>query len=173
LVFSRLQQRTLQLAPTDASELLRLVLTQLAAEVRAARAEVTVEPLGEVYADPKLLALVFRHLLDNAIKFRRSDAPLRIAVVAAHDGETWRVHVCDNGSGVAPGLQEKAFGMFRRLHGEGLYPGVGAGLAICRRIARRHGGELVFVDRAQGACLELSLPLGRQRQDLDGTGAPT
>jgi light-regulated signal transduction histidine kinase (bacteriophytochrome) len=48
--------------------------------------------------------------------------------------------------------------MFHRLHGEDAFPGVGAGLAICRRIARRHDGALAFLDRAEGACIELALP---------------
>jgi signal transduction histidine kinase len=48
--------------------------------------------------------------------------------------------------------------MFQHLNGEEAYLGVGAGLAICRRIARRHGGEASFIDRAEGACFELALP---------------
>ena len=46
--------------------------------------------------------------------------------------------------------------MFRQLNTEGAYAGVGAGLAICRRIARRHGGEAMFLDCDEGACVELS-----------------
>jgi signal transduction histidine kinase len=48
--------------------------------------------------------------------------------------------------------------MFRRLNGEDEFPGVGAGLAICRRIARRHGGDVRFIECEGGACAELSLP---------------
>jgi hypothetical protein len=50
--------------------------------------------------------------------------------------------------------------MFRRLQAEDEYPGVGAGLAICRRVAHRHGGEVRFLDSRVGACVELALPLG-------------
>jgi signal transduction histidine kinase len=52
--------------------------------------------------------------------------------------------------------------MFQRLNGESAYPGVGAGLAISRRIARRHGGDVAFLDcELPGACGELWLPRRR------------
>jgi signal transduction histidine kinase len=66
--------------------------------------------------------------------------------------------VRDNGVGVEPRHREAAFAMFRRLNGGDVYPGAGAGLAICRRIARRHGGEARFVDCAEGACVEFAVP---------------
>jgi signal transduction histidine kinase len=68
------------------------------------------------------------------------------------------VRIADNGQGIAPEHRERVFGMFQHLNGEESYLGVGAGLAICRRIARRHGGEARFIDRAEGACFELALP---------------
>jgi signal transduction histidine kinase len=160
LAYSRVQQRALAMTRQDAMACLDLPLLQLAVQAEAIGAEVRVEPLGEVCADPELLALAVHHLLDNAIKFRRADVTPRIAIQAAHDAKFWRMHVVDNGLGIAPEYREKAFQMFSRLNGEGAYPGVGAGLAICRRIARRHGGEVTFLDSAEGACVELSLPRG-------------
>ena len=158
LVFSRVQQRTLAPAPQDATLTMRLCLLQLSVELQDAGAEVTVEPLGEVHADLDLLALAFRHLLANAIKFHRPNVRPRIVIQAAHDDAFWRLRVADNGLGVESTYRDKAFGMFQRLNGEGAYPGVGAGLAICRRIARRHGGDVTFLDGAEGACVELALP---------------
>lgn len=158
LAFSRIQQKPLCRISQDAGLTLRLPVLQLAATAAAAGADVEIEPLGEVIADHDLLALIFHHLLDNAIKFGRPGVNPKISVRPAHDQETWRVRICDNGPGVEPPYREKAFQMFHRLNAEGAYPGVGAGLAICRRIARLHGGELAFVDAAEGACLELALP---------------
>jgi PAS domain S-box-containing protein len=48
--------------------------------------------------------------------------------------------------------------MFQRLDGDGKYPGVEAGLAICRRVAGQYGGELESVDCVEGASIELALP---------------
>jgi len=158
LIFSRVQQRPLVKVRQDANATLRLPLLMLAAQAEAAGAKITVEPLGEIYADTDLLAIAFVRLIDNAVKFGRPGVPPRIAVRAAHDDEFWRMQISDNGLGVEPAYREPAFRMFRRLQGTNAYPGVGAGLAICRRIARLHGGEATFLDCDQGACVELSLP---------------
>jgi light-regulated signal transduction histidine kinase (bacteriophytochrome) len=158
LIFSRVQQKSLENGRHDAALMMELALSHLAPEVRAAGAEVLIEPLGEIEADPELLTVIFQSLLDNAIKFHRTDVRPRIAVQSAHDDVFWRVRIIDNGMGIEPVYREKAFRMFHRLNGEDAYPGVGAGLAICRRIARRHGGDLRFLDCADGACVELALP---------------
>jgi light-regulated signal transduction histidine kinase (bacteriophytochrome) len=158
LVFSRVQQATLLRVRRDATPAMQLTLLHLADEIRDADAEISLEPLGEVYADQDMLALAFRCLLDNSIKFRQPGIAPRITVRAMCDRTCWRLRVADNGCGVESAGRERAFRMFLRLNSEEAYPGVGAGLAICRRIARRHGGEATFLDCASGACVELTLP---------------
>jgi len=160
LVFSRVQQKPLELVRQNANPSVQLALLQLAAKVQTAGVEVSVDQLGDAWADPKLLSLAIRHLLDNAIKFRQPGVTPRIFVRPAHDRLAWRMRISDNGPGVEPAFREKAFRMFQRLHADDTLPGVGAGLAITRRIARRHGGEARLVDAAEGACVELSLPHG-------------
>ena len=54
------------------------------------------------------------------------------------------MRINDNGVGIEPALSKPGTRCSQRLHAEGVYPGVGAGLAICRRIARRHDGEVSF-----------------------------
>jgi light-regulated signal transduction histidine kinase (bacteriophytochrome) len=158
LAYSRVQQKTLDKRWQDANTSLDLPILQFTAQAAAEGVDLQIEPLGEVCADAALLTLAFRLLMDNAFKFRRPDVPPRIAVRPAHDELMWRMQITDNGVGVDPGYREKAFQMFHRLNGEDEFPGVGAGLAICRRIARRHDGALTFLDRAEGARIELALP---------------
>jgi signal transduction histidine kinase len=142
----------------DATLIARLAALGLSEEIREAQADVSIEALGEVHGDPDLLGQALHALLDNAIKFRVPGVAPRIVVQRVPGDGGVRLRVSDNGPGVAPALRERAFGMFQRLRAEGVYPGVGAGLAICRRIARRHGGDARFVDTDQGACVELMLP---------------
>jgi light-regulated signal transduction histidine kinase (bacteriophytochrome) len=157
LAFSRAQQAAIAPMRHDATQTMRLALRQQAS-LETSGAKVTLAPLGEVFADAKLLAIAFGHLLDNAVKFHVPGAPPQVSIAPAHDGDAWRVRITDNGMGIDPKHTERAFQMFRRLNGEADFPGVGAGLAICRRIARRHGGDVRFVECAEGACAELSLP---------------
>lgn len=156
LVYSRVQSRALDRRTHDPTDAVRLAGLRLAAG--AERTEISVAPLGEVYGDSDLVVQAAAALIDNAVKFRRKGAAARVTIEPAHDRSFWRMHVRDDGVGVEVRHREAAFAMFRRLNSPGVYPGVGAGLAICRRIARRHGGEARFLDCAEGACLEFALP---------------
>jgi light-regulated signal transduction histidine kinase (bacteriophytochrome) len=158
LAFSRLQQKPLERVRQDATPAMQFAALKLDGALKITRAELSIEPLGEAYADQVLLGQVLHHLLDNAVKFHKPEVPPRIRVEPAHDAWFWRVRFTDNGLGVEPPYRDKVFWMFQRLHPESAYAGVGAGLAICRRVARRHGGEVAFLDCDDGACVELSLP---------------
>ena len=158
LVFSRIQQRELKLASHDARKLVQIAVLQLSEDIRASSVDLKIATDGEVYGDADLLTKAFRHLLQNAIKFRRGDALCRVSIHTARTEGGWVGRVTDNGIGLAIDHQEKAFRMFWQLSAERGKPGVGAGLAICRRIARRHGGDVRFVPQPSGACLELAMP---------------
>jgi light-regulated signal transduction histidine kinase (bacteriophytochrome) len=171
LAYSRVQQKPLSPAWHDATTSVELALMRLGA-ADSANVQVSIEPLGEVYADAKLLALAFGHLIGNAVKFRSPGARPRIAVRPAHDAKAWRVRISDNGLGVDVAHRELAFQMFKCLNREDAFAGVGAGLAICRRIAYRHGGDVCFLDCDAGACVELTLPRSEARSrdpDLRGS----
>jgi light-regulated signal transduction histidine kinase (bacteriophytochrome) len=157
-VYSQVQGRSLAKSLHDPTPAIRLQAPRQVTGATLEGAEISVEPLGLVYADADLLLQAVAALLDNAIKFRRPGVAPRVIVEPAHDDAYWRIRVRDNGIGVEARYREAAFSMFRRLNRADAYPGVGAGLAICRRIARRHSGEAKFVDCSEGACLELTIP---------------
>lgn len=101
--------------------------------------------LPTVLANREELERVFRNLLENAVTFRGSDRPLRIAVGCAGQDGQWRFSVADNGIGIEPGsgYEERIFGLFERLHQAGAFGGgTGTGLAVCRKIVARHGGHI-------------------------------
>jgi signal transduction histidine kinase len=76
----------------------------------------------------------------------------------------------DNGIGFDEGQAERIFGMFERLHGRSEYDGTGIGLAVCRRIAERHGGSIVAYGRpGAGARFEITLPLRRSHAVEEGS----
>ena len=158
LAFSRVQTRDLALAPYDGTRLMETALLQLSAEAHAVGAEVSIEPLGEQLADSDLLTMAFKAGLSNAIKFRRPDTPPRIEVRGLETPDAWIVQIIDDGIGVPLERQDKLFRMFYQDHPAGRYPGIGAGLTICRRIIRRHGGDVCFVPSDGATCLQITLP---------------
>jgi chemotaxis family two-component system sensor kinase Cph1 len=65
-------------------------------------------------------------------------------VSATREGDAFRFCVLDNGRGLDPSWTERAFELFENLHLGDSEPGTGAGLAICKRIAERHGGRIWY-----------------------------
>lgn len=150
---------TQRVQPVSAGELVARVIESMHRQITASQAAISCGPLPVVRADARQLALLFRHLLENAIRFC-GDAPPRIFVGAAREGEMWRFDVRDSGIGFdAAAYGERVFLMFRRLHTRDAYPGTGIGLAIARKIVERHGGHIrAHAEPGQGATFSFTLP---------------
>nr|WP_221377500.1 ATP-binding protein [Actinoplanes polyasparticus] len=127
---------------------------------RLAEAAVTVTPRPDVLdADPLLLDQVLVNLLVNAAKYARPEGGH--VEVGVADGA---LYVRDSGIGMPAHLREQAFQLFRRLHPEAARDGSGAGLAIVRRIAERHGGH-AWADDSPGGGTTIWVTFGsRDRQ---------
>jgi PAS domain S-box-containing protein len=141
LAFSRAGTQTLKREPVPLEALLDQVLQDLGEALRDQGATIERGELPVVQGDAVQLAQVLRNLLGNAIKFH-GEAPPRVRVSAERVGDAWALLVSDNGIGIAPEDQPHVFGVFKRLHAVGTYPGSGIGLAICKRIVERHGGRI-------------------------------
>jgi two-component system sensor histidine kinase/response regulator len=120
----------------------------------------TVQVEGElptVRGDRRMLERLLVNLLDNAVKFR-SEAPPRIVVRAEPMRDAWTITVEDNGIGIDPTAVPRLFTVFARLHTSDERPGHGVGLAVCRRIVERHGGN-IHAEAAPGKGTSISFTL--------------
>ena len=109
--------------------------------------------LPTLQADPTLLQALLVQLLGNAVKFSQRTAQPQIAVQpdAAPPGRV-AFTVADNGAGFDPARAGALFGIFQRLHRESEFDGVGAGLALCRAIAERHGATITATAQPGAGC---------------------
>lgn len=123
------------------------VAREAAADVEARRApldgRVQVRALPRLRGDPAQLRLLFDVLIDNAVKFRRPDEPLRVEVGGRElpDG-TAEIVVKDAGIGFDERFLDRIFMPFQRLHAAHEYDGTGVGLAVADKIVARHGGTI-------------------------------
>jgi PAS domain S-box-containing protein len=146
------------LSPIDCNGLLSRTLLNLHAAIQECGATVTSDPLPTVVADDVMLLEVFKHLIENSIKYRSEAAP-RIHISVVRTGERWLFSVRDNGIGIDRKCTERVFGMFNRLHGKAI-PGAGIGLALCRKIIERHGGRIwVESELGRGSAFRFTIPI--------------
>lgn len=157
LSYARVDARPGGFKFTSSEQALKLALLNLSVAVTESGAQLTSDPLPEVYADLVQLVQIFQNLVSNAIKYR-GEGPPRIHVGARREGAEWIFSVRDEGEGLDARNAERIFVMYRRLHGSS-HPGTGMGLAICKRIVERHGGRIwVESEPGRGSTFSFSLP---------------
>ncbi len=120
------------------------------------------EPLPPVQADPFQMTQLFQNLIGNGLKFHQEGIPPEI-IIRAHGVEhkMIRIEVEDNGIGIDERYHEQLFVMFKRLHSRAQYEGTGIGLAICKKIVERHGGNIgIKSTPGKGSTFWFTLPRG-------------
>jgi light-regulated signal transduction histidine kinase (bacteriophytochrome) len=158
LAYSRIGTRGRDFRAVESGSALKKALVNLRGSIEAVGANVTSESLPPVEGDEPQLVQLFQNLIGNALKFTATQ-PAQIHVSAAEKGAEWEFAVRDNGIGIDPQYFERIFMVFQRLHGKGEYPGTGIGLAICKKVIDRHGGQIrVESEPGQGSTFFFTLP---------------
>jgi signal transduction histidine kinase len=167
LRFSRVATHGRPFAPVNLGTVTREVLDDLESQVERTGAIVTVGELPTLSADALQMRQLMQNLISNAIKFRRPGVRPEVSIRAQVEGDTMELTVADNGIGFEPQYNRRIFRVFERLHGRSEYPGTGIGLALCRKIAERHGGVVVAdSEPGNGSVFTVTLPLHQQEEVL-------
>jgi light-regulated signal transduction histidine kinase (bacteriophytochrome) len=137
-------------------------------------ASINVEKLPGIKGIPTLIYQLFYNLINNALKFSKTDTPAEIQIygrklppeeIASFDlrksGSYVEIIVKDNGIGFSQEYADKVFNVFTRLNSRDKYEGTGLGLALCRKIVHRHGGVIRAKSaEGEGAEFHIILPAG-------------
>jgi len=142
LAYSRVGKKGSELLDVSSEESLLLAINNLRSAIEDSGALVTHDPLPRVMADEVQLTQLLQNLVGNAIKYQRPGVPLIHVSAVRNDKGMWLFSIRDNGLGIDSQFFEKIFGMFQRLHKREEFAGTGMGLAICKKIVERHGGEI-------------------------------
>ncbi len=184
LVYSRITTQAQPFEPVDLEQVASNVRNDLDLQVADVNGTVEIGDLPTVEADPTQIRQLFQNLIGNGLKFHRPDVPPEVRVEASVEPvdedlqqsgrleatctEMCRLRITDNGIGFEESHTDRIFSPFKRLHGREEYDGTGMGLAICRRIVERHGGDITAESTpGEGTTFTVLLPVARTD---DGTG---
>ena len=161
LNYSRTGTSQLSRQPISLTEVVRDAAGDLEHRIDGAGGKVAVGELPAVEGDAVLLRQLFQNLIENAIKYRKESEPPIVNIYGSVSGSICRISIEDNGIGFDERYCQKIFRPFERLHGKSSpYSGTGMGLAICRKIVTRHGGDITVRSvPGQGTTFTVSLPL--------------
>lgn len=114
-----------------------------------------------IQTHPASVEQVIFNLVDNACKYAKPNSKNLIELNFRRVGFTLQISVRDYGPGVAPKFKKTMFQPFSKsdIDAANSAPGVGLGLALCRRMARAQGGRLFHESQTDGALFVLELPL--------------
>lgn len=160
LALGRISQQSLRKQAIDLEATVQSVWETLGDEQSGRFVTLTIGSLPPCEADPALLTLALKNLLENALKFTRAkpEACIEVGCYSAGDPIYF---IKDNGMGFDMQYTRHLFGVFERLHRDQSIEGTGLGLAIVQRIIRRHGGK-IWAEAAKdlGATFYFTLPKG-------------
>jgi light-regulated signal transduction histidine kinase (bacteriophytochrome) len=160
LEYSRLTTHAQPFAPVDLNQVASEVLSDLEVRIEESGGQVAVGLLPTIEADATQMSQLLQNLINNALKYYRPEEPPVVRVRAKVKDNVCRLTVEDNGIGFDEKNLNRIFRVFERLHGRGKYEGSGIGLAICRKIVNRHGGEITATSTpGKGATFIVTLPV--------------
>ena len=159
LTYSRVSTKARPFTPVDLNSVVGDVLDDLGTQMERTGGRVEVDALPTVHGDAGQFRQLVQNIVGNALKFHKPGVPPVVRIRAMRweavreseprlpAGEGYRVTFSDNGIGFDQAYSDRIFEVFQRLHGRDEYEGTGIGLAICRKIAERHGGTISVSSR--------------------------
>jgi signal transduction histidine kinase len=175
LQYSRVSTRGGNFVMISLKGIIEEVLQDLELRVRETGGVVKVGELPEIEADPVQMRQLFQNLIGNSLKFHRDGVPpvINISSKIVQNGpgdENKQVQLCveDNGIGFEDKYIDRIFQPFQRLHSKDTYEGSGIGLAVCRKIANRHGGDITAQSIPdQGSQFFITLSVYHQEEESE------
>ncbi|QBQ55841.1 sensor histidine kinase [Nitrosococcus wardiae] len=159
LQLSRINRHELDRSKLNLSVLAAEIVNELRQEQPEREVNIDIQPNMIAAADSGLLRICLENLLSNAWKYTREQKYPHVKFTCLEKEGEQIFTISDNGAGFNPNYQSKLFHVFRRLHNEHEFEGLGIGLATVQRVVHRHGGTIwAEGEEGQGAsfCFTLS-----------------
>jgi PAS domain S-box-containing protein len=178
LAFSRVTTKAQPFTKVNLAETAAGVLEDLEGRIEMVKGRVELGTLPVIDAEPLQMRQLLQNLIGNALKFRRPEVTPVVKVEAqiipdpgSPEKNLCRLTVSDNGIGFDEKYVDRIFNAFQRLHTRNEYEGTGMGLAIVRKIALYHGGDVTAESKpGEGSTFILTIPAVHPRKASPETG---
>ncbi|MGA3283014.1 MAG: ATP-binding protein [Verrucomicrobiota bacterium] len=175
LTFSRVTTKAQPFTPVNLAEVASGVVDDLEGRIELVKGRVEVGTLPVIDAEPLQMRQLLQNLVGNALKFRRPEEPPVVKVEAqiipdpdTPDKKLCRLTVSDNCIGFDEKYVDRIFNVFQRLHTRNEYEGTGMGLAIVKKIALYHGGDVTAKSKpGEGSTFILTVPVVHPKKTQD------
>lgn len=159
LAFSRLDRKKIKTSHVDMNQLTKELIEELKADLGERMVNFNIKPLPDSIGDRAMLREVLLNLISNALKFTGKKNPAKIEIHGNIEADENVYYIRDNGAGFNMKYAGKLFKVFQRLHSSTEFKGTGIGLALSRRIIKKHGGRMWAKGAVnKGATFYFSLP---------------
>ena len=174
LNYSQLSKSSDVFKPVDLNLIVADIITDFELLIAEKDAAIQIADLPTIDAVPTQMFQLFGNLISNALKFSRPGIKPVIEITASFldsgDYEKfgsldpallfYHIKLKDNGIGFDDAYAEQIFAIFQRLHGKSEYAGTGIGLAMCKKIALNHQGNIIASKGEDfGASFQVILPV--------------
>ena len=166
--YSRIETLGKPFKKIDANDVLKRVLENLEVSIRESKAHVTSDTLPVVWSDEVQLGELLQNLIANAIKFgvRAQTKDLKIHIGVQEKKDDYVFSISDNGPGIDKKYFNTIFLIFKQLGNKSMVEGSGVGLAICKKIVKRHKGRIwVESEPGHGATFYFSIPQQKESHE--------
>jgi PAS domain S-box-containing protein len=160
LAYSRVVTQVEEAEEVDLRQVAEEVVSDLEVSLARSHGKIEIGELPVIHASPTQMRQLLQNLISNSLKFHKPGEPPRVYLRASslHEDQVL-IEVEDNGIGFDPENAASLFQPFQRLVDRKEYEGSGIGLATCRKIVERHGGEISADSvSGQGAVFRIKLP---------------
>lgn len=154
LQYSRLNTEIIPLEIIDCTDIINELIHKRNTQFSTANVQIEYKELPKINAKKPYIKNLFFHLIDNAIKFNKNSCP-KLSIQAHESGDKYQFSVADNGIGIDLKFHQDVFHIFRQLHQQDEYPGIGMGLALAKKIVEHHGGQIWIEANENAGCTVL------------------
>lgn len=156
--YTRIGKKT-KLELINLNELIESIMEDYHEIINTENSTFTIHKLPHLYTDENLIHLIFKNLIDNAIKYKSQNKKLNVSISCIEENKNWVFTCSDNGIGIEPEYHEKIFQLFQRLNSNSENQGAGMGLPLTKKAIEILGGKIELKENTkEGTIFYFSLP---------------